>query len=398
MRELLQQIVADFSMLHIRPLLQEEPRVVRPADRKRECRECGSLARPHQCPFTDRAAGTVARLRLQPAASRSVTHHREADESLPSPSAAPRPPPPARSSPALRLTPPSLSASFSDSNMCKSWRRTKTCPRLDKGKPCGYTHPADLTLTTKQCNAFRDTGFCAQGELCRYPHLMPASSSPAPAPASSPTPPASVPTPSASAPSSTLPPFQAAVSDFTQQGQTGDAETGEVSSSQKQSAQQPMPSPASLTPPSTPNRSSRSSHAASSTAPASASKKRKLALDDYLQPTRGVPWHEMSEEEEEGDRGKATLQRTPSRKTSRAAAASPTPALPSSSLSLLSSPEPRPPIAASGRQLSARRSLFPQETTTGKVLQRSASTSSSSSAAAASSTARLARSSSTSRR
>ena len=74
MRELLQQIVADFSLLHIRPLLQEEPRVVRPADRRRECRECGSLARPHQCPFTDTAAGTLARLRLQPAASRSATH------------------------------------------------------------------------------------------------------------------------------------------------------------------------------------------------------------------------------------------------------------------------------------------------------------------------------------
>jgi hypothetical protein len=275
--------------------------------------------------------------------------------------------------------------------MCKSWRRTKTCPRLDKGKPCGYTHPADRTLTTKQCNAFRDTGFCAQGELCRYPHLMPASSSPAPAlasspaPASAPTPPAPSPTPPASAPSSTLPSLTSAVLDLTQQGQTDDAETGAVSSSQQQPTEQPMPSPASLTPPSTPSRSSRSSHAASSIASASASKKRKLGLDDYLQPTRGQPWHEMSEEEEEEDRGKATatLHRTPSSKTSRAAAASLTPTLPSSSLSLLSSPEPRPPIAASSRQLSARRSLFPQETTSGQVLQRSASTSSSFSAAAA---------------
>jgi hypothetical protein len=115
--------------------------------------------------------------------------------------------------------------------------------------------------------------------------------------------PASSPTPSASAPSATLP-SQAAVSDSTQQGQTDDAETGEVSSSQQQSTQQPMPSPASLTPPSTPSRSSRSSHAASSIAPASSSKKRKLGLDDYLQPTRGVPWHEMSQEEEEEDRGR----------------------------------------------------------------------------------------------
>jgi hypothetical protein len=39
------------SLLFCNGMLHASPSIVRPSDRLRECRECGSLGRPHECPF-----------------------------------------------------------------------------------------------------------------------------------------------------------------------------------------------------------------------------------------------------------------------------------------------------------------------------------------------------------
>ena len=60
--------------------------------------------------------------------------------------------------------------------MCKSWRQSKTCPRLTQGRPCSFQHPNEHQAPPPQlCYEFRDYGRCNRTP-CRFAHptLLPA--------------------------------------------------------------------------------------------------------------------------------------------------------------------------------------------------------------------------------
>ena len=96
-------------------------------------------------------------------------------------SAAARPPPPAKP------------------GMCKSWHKTKSCPRMQSGQRCGHAHPADHQ--PPHCFEFAKSGSCSRRDNCRFPHIAAAAlqlqQQPAPAPAPAAAPPAPVPQPQA---------------------------------------------------------------------------------------------------------------------------------------------------------------------------------------------------------
>ena len=155
----------DFQTIqqHITPLvaalrsrLHQAPSVVRPMDRGRECRECGQMNKPHECPFMINR--TVTRVAMAAAAS---TPSSSSSLSLPLPASS------SSSSPSTSSRSPAASADA----MCRSWRRTKTCPRRAKGLPCPYSHPEDHT-NVKFCFDFAQYGHCSRGTLCKYEHVQ----------------------------------------------------------------------------------------------------------------------------------------------------------------------------------------------------------------------------------
>ena len=108
----LQPLLSDpevFSQLH------GEPRPVNMLDRMNECRECGRMGH-HQCEYGPSRFGIV-RMHVHPQGGAGA----------------------ARTQP-MHMQPRDL--------MCKSWRRSKQCPRLDKkggvspSAPCGLRAPA----------------------------------------------------------------------------------------------------------------------------------------------------------------------------------------------------------------------------------------------------------------
>ena len=88
----------------LQPLLHGSVQCVDIRDRNRECKECGSLSRPHECPFMDPAR-----------ARRSQTAPLSSD-----------------SAPSMGAASAAASASGGE-GMCGSWRRFRTCERKDKG-------------------------------------------------------------------------------------------------------------------------------------------------------------------------------------------------------------------------------------------------------------------------
>ena len=52
--------------------------------------------------------------------------------------------------------------------MCRSWRRTKECPRLLDKRHCSFEHPADWTPERKPCFMFREQGRCTRGASCQF--------------------------------------------------------------------------------------------------------------------------------------------------------------------------------------------------------------------------------------
>lgn len=158
----------------VRPLLYQEPTEVKPMERHRECRECGSTLTPHSCAFSSQPLSLMAIMRNKNA----VRQQQAASGSTLAPAAAARRDQGAVASEAAarvstdRRPVPSAEAKANKS-ICKTWRRLHSCPR---GDACQYEHPTDHTPTATAsgqgvCFAFRDRGFCAAGSMCRFPHV-----------------------------------------------------------------------------------------------------------------------------------------------------------------------------------------------------------------------------------
>lgn len=141
MAELAPRLAPIFAELH--SLLHGSPQCVDISDRHRECRECGSMERPHECPFMD-----PTRVPRQQA-----------------PTGAPRP-----QALAGAAASASSSASSAADKMCGSWSRTRTCAK--KGLGCGFSHPEGhiVAQKSKECFAFQRNGLCHVGSTCPYKH------------------------------------------------------------------------------------------------------------------------------------------------------------------------------------------------------------------------------------
>ena len=147
-----QQLIA--IMPTYRSLLFSAPVPVEVKHRMSECRECGALDRPHECPFASGALGRsgMAAMMMNGHSSGSVHPSVATSRQLPSAAAA---------------------ASNSDARMCNSWRASKKCPRREKGIVCTWTHPMDFEPNDRTCWSFRDEGHCAKGTTCLFVHKQP---------------------------------------------------------------------------------------------------------------------------------------------------------------------------------------------------------------------------------
>lgn len=161
------------------PLLHGPAQCVDIRDRTRECKECGSTQRPHECPFMDHARAR----RLQA--------------------------PPQQGSVAASSSASSSPAAAAADTLCGFWRRTRVCEKKELGT-CRFAHPQEYVLPaprSKACFAFQRQGFCSAGSGCHFEHIQPsaatnakaapavaaaspaaASSASAPAPAPAPSP------------------------------------------------------------------------------------------------------------------------------------------------------------------------------------------------------------------
>lgn len=154
MEEILSRLAPVISDLG--SALQQPPDVVNVQHRHRECRECGWMplagqsASSHVCPFSMQHGPTPFRSQ-RPAAS--VT----------APAAAPQ-----QSSSRDRASDARACSASSDSTgVCRSWRRNKTCPRLDKQQRCEFLHP-EQQEQTNVCFEWQRTGRCSRGLVCRF--------------------------------------------------------------------------------------------------------------------------------------------------------------------------------------------------------------------------------------
>jgi hypothetical protein len=133
--------------------LHAEPTVVNPKNRQRECAQCNSPTRAHECPFGD---GAPPR-RPQPA---PAPHNELQPVGALVGAAALGAGRPAR--PAAPTAPAD--------NMCRSWRQRKQCPRKASGRACAFEHPEAHVPQRPPCFAFQGTGFCNRGDQCPFEH------------------------------------------------------------------------------------------------------------------------------------------------------------------------------------------------------------------------------------
>ncbi len=110
--------------------LHVNPYAVDVKDRQRECRECGDMNSPHECPFSN----------FKPKAMSHV----------------------------LSIA----SRSPEQKDMCQGWFTRKFCPRQDRGALCPFKHPPEhvAVLGTSVCHQFRATGHCSRGSSCPLAH------------------------------------------------------------------------------------------------------------------------------------------------------------------------------------------------------------------------------------
>jgi hypothetical protein len=112
---------------------------VYPKERHRECALCGQHNRDHACLFVNKPN------QMQPPGS------------APSGNGAP-------------------AATTANSNVCKSWRLTRACPRQARGERCSFDHPPNqVAERSKECWQERSRGVCNRGSLCQYTHRGPPS-------------------------------------------------------------------------------------------------------------------------------------------------------------------------------------------------------------------------------
>lgn len=166
MQQLVQRLV-EFTAQCGR-LLHGAPTHVQMRDRLRECRECNSVERAHVCPFPQPQGLAVGSAGQQQGAPQPPQQPRPA----PSPasgSAQPAGAAAAGSSPPRRASAAAPAAAPAKSPMCRSWQKTKTCPRMQSGQRCSHAHPTDHVQP--HCFAFAKHGSCPRRDNCRFPHI-----------------------------------------------------------------------------------------------------------------------------------------------------------------------------------------------------------------------------------
>ena len=112
--------------------------------RTRECKECGSTEKEHQCPFNTN--------NIMFGSTTTATAATSASAPTSSPSTA-----------------NNTGSGTSGSMMCHGWRRHKRCSRHER-QQCKYDHPDDYMPSNDICFSYRDRGHCPRGSLCRYSH------------------------------------------------------------------------------------------------------------------------------------------------------------------------------------------------------------------------------------
>jgi hypothetical protein len=128
------QLIGD---LQRQKVLFGEPTHVDIKTRARECNECGSVQRPHECPFS---GGQVAKAKPATKPKPAESENKSAEAS---PSAADK--------------------------MCRAWRSMKTCARK---AVCRFEHPEEH-VAEKVCFDFAKSGSCVR-DRCGFRHDKPA--------------------------------------------------------------------------------------------------------------------------------------------------------------------------------------------------------------------------------
>ena len=139
------------TLMRDKGLLMNAPHTVSVKSRSSECRECGSVIKPHICPFVSNTDFRVG--------GSSVGSGR-----INGPDAA-------------------IAEIHKLDSMCRSWKTKKSCPRKDKNQPCKFEHPADHI--PPGCFDFARNGSCSRDAACPYSHTAPSAAAPRPEAASS---------------------------------------------------------------------------------------------------------------------------------------------------------------------------------------------------------------------
>jgi hypothetical protein len=306
---------------HISPIIgmyaermHEAPDFVNAQERHKECGQCASTQKNHLCPFGPKFVKGLLRA---PATAASTPADRVSEERNP------------------RVD-----------NMCMSWRKTKSCPRLQRGDRCRFEHPAqhqvpDGAKAGRECFQFARSGRCNRPQ-CPFTHTQPEPASVAHMQERG-TAPAHTHGATAQAPHATIDARRhnvAHAADTPPQEQPEahahdtDHDSAEEEKKHQGDSAPPSPAPAERTRPlaSTPR-----VQRAAPTAPVSGTKRSRStrnvrsrpALQHTPRSLRGPPWAGMSEDEDEQEDPNDAAG------SGRAGAARPPP----SSLSLLSSPQ-----------------------------------------------------------
>ena len=117
--------------------------IVNLRDRLHECTHCGSMDRTHRC----ESGVPLRRPHVNPRqdAARQQQNNNGAQ-------------------------PNNAAAAPVRDSICRSWSRSKVCPRLTRGDRCGFQHPASLVIVDKQtvCFEWRDSWHCGWGDACKF--------------------------------------------------------------------------------------------------------------------------------------------------------------------------------------------------------------------------------------
>ena len=139
MQEMIMQRLVPL-LAHFFDLLQEDPSLVRPQDRRKECPQCNAIAggqQGHECPFSGAAPQRQAQSAAHAGGPRRVQVLGAGRQ------------------PEVGGT---AAAQLPRDNMCHSWRKSKQCNRQARGVSCSFEHPESHTPPRQVCFDFRDHG------------------------------------------------------------------------------------------------------------------------------------------------------------------------------------------------------------------------------------------------